>query len=461
MRRVHVLVLVGVLALGLVPVRQAGAQGFSVYEQGACAIGRGGASVALPCPDGSSVFFNPAGLAFVPGKTLSIGAAAIMPTGNFTNDTTGNVSSLNKKTYAVPNFYYAQSIGQALTAGVGVFAPYGLTTDWPDTSEGRFLGYKSKLQGLYIQPTVAYKLTERVSVGFGVDITYLNVELRQRVDLSVQKLPNGIPFSAIGVPAGTDFADVELAGHQYHYGFHFGLQAKASNRVTVGFRYLTGQKVDVSNGKLTTKQIATNLVTRVPLPGIPVGTSYDAIIAPQFNDGAPLESGQKGTTTLPLPAQFVIGTAIQATQKLVVLFDYQYTNWTAFKTLEIQKENTPDDPTITYEDYKNTSGFRFGAEYAASPSFVVRGGFVYNTAGAPDQTVTPNLPEGKRYWPTAGFSAKLSKAAHLDFFYLYLYQPDRAGRSTDGGMERPTADVNNGVYQFRGNLFGAALALRF
>ena len=461
MRRVHVLVLVGVLALGLVQASQVWAQGYSVYEQGSCAIGRGGASVALPCPDGSSVFFNPAGIAFVPGKTLSIGAAAIMPTGSFTNDTTKDVSTLNKKTYPVPNFYYTQSIGGALSAGIGVFAPYGLTTDWPTTSEGRFLGYKSMVQGLYIQPTVAYKLTERISIGFGVDLTYLNVELRQRVDLSVQQLAPGVTFAAIGVPAGTDFADVQLKGNNWHAGYHIGFQAKAADRVSIGLRYLSGQKVKVANGTLNTQQIMTNQVTKFPLPGIPAGTPLDVIVAPQFSAGAALESGQTGSTTLPLPAQFVVGTAIQATRKLVVLFDYQYTNWAAFDTLEIQKENSPDKPTVTFEDYNNTSGFRFGAEYAASPSFVVRGGFVYNTAGAPDQTVTPNLPEGKRYWPTAGLSARLSNSAHLDFFYLYLYQPDRAGRSTDGGMAKPTADVNNGVYRFRANLFGATVAFRF
>jgi len=459
MRRVHVLIVVGVLALGLVPAQTVSAQGFSVYEQGSCAIGRGGASVALPCPDGSSVFYNPAGIAFVPGTTLSLGGAAIMPTGDFTNDTTGNVSSLNEKTYFVPNFYFAHGIGSALTVGVGAFAPYGLTTDWPTDSEGRFLGYKSKLQGLYIQPTVAYKLTENIAVGFGVDITYLNVELRQRVDLSVQTLPNGIPFSAIGVPAGTDFADVALSGHEYHAGYHFGFQAKMS-RVSFGFRYLSGQEVKVTNGTLTTEQIPTNLVTTVPLPGIPVGTPYDAIVKPQFADGAVLESGQTGKTSLPLPAQTVVGIGFQATPKLVLLFDYQFTNWSAFDTLTIDKENSTT-PTVTYEDYVDTHGFRFGAEYAVSPSFVVRGGFVYNTAGAPDQTVTPNLPENKRYWPTLGMSARLTDAAHIDVFYLYLYQPDREGRSTDGGMARPTAAVNNGVYRFRGNLFGAALALRF
>jgi long-chain fatty acid transport protein len=461
MRRVHVLILVGVVALGLAPTRQARAQGYSVYEQGSCAIGRGGASVALPCPDGSSVFYNPAGIAFVPGSTLSIGAAAIKPTGDFTNDTTGKISTLNKRTYPDPNVYFAQGIGKAITAGVGVFAPYGLTTDWPDTSEGRFLGYKSKLQGLYVQPTLAYKLTENVAVGVGVDLTYLNVELRQRVDLSAQLIPGGggLKFANIGVPAGTDFADVQLKGNRWHTGYHVGLQAKAG-RASFGIRFLSGQSVKIDNGKLNTTQIKTNLVTAVPLPGVPVGTPYDLVVAPQFNDGAALENGQGGKTTLPLPAQVVVGTAIQATPKLVVLFDYQFTQWSKFETLTIEKENS-STPTVTREDYNDTNGLRFGAEYAVSPSFVVRGGFVFNTAGAPDQTVTPNLPEGKRYWPTMGLSARLSKTVHLDAFYLYLYQPDRAGRSTDGGMAVPTTAVNNGVYHFRANLFGAALVFRF
>ena len=460
MRRFHLWAQVVILGLGLLQARQASAQGYSVYEQGACAIGRGGASVAMPCSDGSSVFFNPAGLAFVPGQTLSFGAAAIKPTGNFTNDKTGDVSMLNKRTYPVPNFYYSRGVGKTMSAGIGVFAPYGLTTDWPTTSEGRFLGYKCKVQGIYIQPTFALRLSDRAAVGVGVDLTYLNVELRQRVDLSVQQLAPGLTFGAIGVPAGTDFADVELRGHSLSAGFHVGLQAKASDRVAVGFRYLSGQKVDISNGKLATKQIPTNLATRVLLPGIPVGTPYDAIVEPQFKDGAALENGQKGTTRLPLPAQFVVGTAIQATPSLMVLVDYQYTRWSAFDALIINKENSTN-PTVTVEDYGNTHGVRFGAEYTITPAFVVRGGFVVNTAGAPDQTVTPNLPEGKRYWPTAGISAKLTKRAHLDVFYLYLYQPERAGRSTDGGMAKPTVAVNNGTFNFRANLFGAALAFRF
>ena len=44
------------------------------------------------------------------------------------------------------------------------------------------------MQGVYVQPTFAAKLNDKVSVGVGIDATYLNVELRQRVDLSTQVL---------------------------------------------------------------------------------------------------------------------------------------------------------------------------------------------------------------------------------------------------------------------------------
>ena len=99
------------------------------------------------------------------------------------------MSTLNKKWYPAPNIYFSTPFGKKVAFGVGVFAPYGLTTDWPVTSQGRYLGYKSLVQGLYVQPTVAFKLNDKVSIGVGVDITYLNVELQQRVDLSPQPLP--------------------------------------------------------------------------------------------------------------------------------------------------------------------------------------------------------------------------------------------------------------------------------
>lgn len=437
------------------------AQGYGVYEQSACAAGRAGAGVAAPCGDGSSVFFNPAGLAFESETVLSGGASIISPRGSFVNDQTGRVSRLRDRNYIAPAVYYRQNLGTRTTFGVGLFAPYGLTTDWPADSEGRFLGYKSLVESVYVQPTVAFRATERIALGAGLDITYVNVQLRRRADLSVQPLPGApqLTFGALGVPEGTDFADLDLTGNTTHVGFHLGGIIKPNDRVSFGARFLSGQKVEIEDGTLETAQIPTGLVTPAPLPGIPAGTPLDSLIAPAFSTGGPLSTGQGASTTIPLPAQFVVGGAVQISRALRLLVDYQFTNWSAFETLAINTELAP--PSVVVENFRDTHGVRTGAEYALSDRTTLRGGFVVNGAAAPDETVTPNLPEASRVQIAAGLGRRLAPSLWLDLYYLHLFQDDRRGRTTDGGLAVPTTAVNNGVYGFHANLFGASVVFTF
>ena len=456
-----------VVVLGLAGAGMASAQGFGVYEQGACMMGRGGAGVADPCPDGSGIFFNPAALS-LDAKVITFGGVIINPRGDFTDTSNtsmkGTVSTLNNKYYPVPNIYMSLPFAKKYAFGVGVFAPYGLTTDWPETSQGRYLGYKSVVQGLYIQPTLAVKLNEIVSVGVGVDVTYLNVELNQRLDLSTQMLTNGATFAALGVAAGTDFADVQLKGHTLSYGYHIGAIFKANDRFSFGMRYLGGQKVDVSDGEINTTQISavkpdgTPYTMPISLPGIPAGTPMDVLVEPQFATGGKL-SDQTAAAALPLPAQFVAGVAIKASRTVKLFFDYQFTNWSAFDKLKIDGQYLDNEIP---ENYRNVSGFRMGTEIGLGEKSQFRAGFNVHGPAAPDQTVTPNLPEGSRQEVMVGFGSKLSKAFGLDFSYMYLHQPDRAGRSYAGANPvAPTVADNNGTYSFMGHLFGLSMTVRF
>ena len=456
-----------VVVLGLAGAGMASAQGFGVYEQGACMMGRGGAGVADPCPDGSGIFFNPAALS-LDAKVITFGGVIINPRGDFTDTSNtsmkGTVSTLNNKYYPVPNIYMSLPFAKKYAFGVGVFAPYGLTTDWPETSQGRYLGYKSVVQGLYIQPTFAVKLNENVSVGVGVDVTYLNVELNQRLDLSTQMLTNGATFAALGVAAGTDFADVQLKGHTLSYGYHVGAIFKVNDRFSFGMRYLGGQKVDVSDGEINTTQISavkpdgTPYTMPISLPGIPAGTPMDVLVEPQFATGGKL-SDQTAAAALPLPAQFVAGVAIKASRTVKLFFDYQFTNWSAFDKLKIDGQYLDNEIP---ENYRNVSGFRMGTEIGLGEKSQFRAGFNVHGPAAPDQTVTPNLPEGSRQEVMVGFGSKLSKAFGLDFSYMYLHQPDRAGRTGPGANPAaPTVADNNGTYSFMGHLFGLSMTVRF
>ena len=452
------LLLVGGLILAA--CAEANAQGYGFYEQGACAAGRGGAAVAAPCDDGSAVFYNPAGLTLTTDTVVNAGATAIAPRGHFTNSTTSRVSALKDRTFVVPAGYVVRPLNPRVAIGVGVFAPYGLSSDWPVTSEGRFLGYLSSIKSIHVQPTAAFQLTDRVSVGAGLDVARVDVELRRRVDLASVALPGtpGVTFQALGVPPATDFANVVLTGSGFGVGAHLGAIVKASETISLGARYLLRQHVDIEKGRVATTQVPTGLALRVPLPGVPAGTPVDVIVAPQFAPGAVL-GPQSATTSLPLPDQLVAGVAIRATTRVRLLADYQFTNWSLFDTVVIRNQFAP--PTTLVESYENTHGIRLGGEYAYPRGVAIRAGFDAHTAAAPDQSVTPLIPDAPRREYTAGVTFSLLHDARLDLSYLFIDQQDRRGRTTDGGMAVPTPAVNNGAYHYHANLLGASVVLGF
>jgi long-subunit fatty acid transport protein len=203
--------------------------------------------------------------------------------------------------------------------------------------------------------------------------------------------------------------------------------------------------VSVTNGSIKTTQILTGLFLPKSLGGIPI----DAAVASQFAAGGKL-SNQSATTSIPLPAQFVAGLAFQVTPAVKLFTDYQFTNWDAFDVLPINGQYLQES---IVESYGNVGGLRVGTEISAFKKAVVRAGLNVHGGAAPSQTVTPNLPEGKRYEYNVGFGYELTQHFRVDAAYMYLAQPDRAGRTTPSR--------NNGVYGFNGNLFGASVSMVF
>src|SRR5437870_8504775 len=193
MRRFALLLLAGApgapALVAALPAALAG-QGFGVYEHNTCTMGRAGVAAARPCADGSAIFFNPAGLAGMSGNRLSVGTTLIAARGGFTDDFLGTRSDLKNPVIPVPNVYITHQINPKFTAGIGLYAPYGLETKWdPNTFSGRFLGYNTDVRSIYIQPTVGYEISPRLKVGVGVAYITSRLTLRQRADLSSQLVP--------------------------------------------------------------------------------------------------------------------------------------------------------------------------------------------------------------------------------------------------------------------------------
>ena len=430
----------------------AAAQGYGVYEQSACAMARAGAAVAAPCDDGSAIFYNPAALAMQrDGSRVSVGGTLIGPSGEFSSADSRLDGTMVDKWLPLGAAYYTRPVGKRLSVGVGIFAPFGLTTEWPLDFAGRFVSYKTVLAAPYLQPTIAYQINDHVSVGGGPDFVFSTLELNQRLDLSTQSLAPGITFGQLGVPSGTDFANLKISGGDFSMAGHVGVLVKANGALSFGARYLSRHTVTPRDLSLESVQIATGLRTPVPLPGVPAGTPIDVLLAPQFAAGGPL-ANQDAATRLTVPDQFVAGVAITPATRLTLLVDYQFTSWSVFKELEFTSASGLDETIV--KDYRDTSGVRMGVDYGATERFALRGGVVIHQGAAPDGTVTPDLPEAARVEFTAGAGAALSRHLALDVAYQHISQSDTGGRVQISGP--PT-----GTYAFHADLFGATLVVRF
>jgi long-chain fatty acid transport protein len=448
------------------------AQGFGIYELGSCGMGRAGTGVATPCPDGSAIFFNPAGLAGLTGWHVSLGGTLIKAVGSYTADSTLAKSDLNNPWIPVPHVYLAYGATAKLGVGIGLFAPYGLETRWPLSFDGRFAGFDNIIRNLYIQPTVAYQLTPRVSVGAGLDIVYGHVELNQRLDLSKQVVPiNGPPpgttFAQFGIAPGTDFASSHLEASQTQVtGAHFGVIVNVTDRLSLGGRYLMHAKMDYT-GTATFTQVPTGVIVPVSVTigtfTIPAGTPVDNLLT-SLGVFTTLLPTQTVTTSITNPEQLVFGVSYKVRSDLTVSGDYQFTRWgKRFAQLPINFSNPGTPSLLLNTSYNNTSDFRFGAEWVKDAKLTLRAGYLYNTAAAPASTVTPLLPEGARNELTAGAGIALAPRWSLDLAYQFVKQNDRRGRTREvsGATASQLLALNNGLYSFSAHLLGASLAYSF
>ena len=440
---------------------KARAQGFSVYEHDACIMARGAAGVAAPCSGGSAVFFNPA--AILGSSTrfdLEGNLTLIAPTGNYTDSATRVQTALNKRTFPVPAGYLTFQASPRLALGLGVYAPYGLTTDWPTSSPGRFLAYKTSIASIYVQPTIAYAITPKIQIGGGPIYVHSTAQVHRRVDASTTGIP-GTPFTlaSLGVPTGTDFADAYFNVSGDGWGYHVGLLLKPTDRLSVGARFLSQVKVSYK-GTASFAQVPTGITLAAGNPfGLPGGTPLDGVLAAAFAPDSVL-SNQSANTSITMPYQIVAGLAYKVTDRVTVLADWQRTDWSAFKALNL---NLALAPSISSpENYTNTDAFRVGLDWQATSKLAIRLGGLRHNGASPDQSVTPLLPEGNRWEATAGLGIKLMPQLRLDLAYQYLQQQDRRGRVMDppAGIA-PTPAMNTGLYSFKANLFGASLALGF
>ncbi len=413
------------LGLGPAPAR---ASGFAIYEQGANGMGFAGAFTAQSDP--SSIFHNPAGIAFLQGRHISFGATAIHPDSDCTGDAPfpGPVTETGDAGLIVPPAAdYTHQLSENLVFGVGLHIPYGLRTRWANretTFTGRFLSKEAEVRSVSINPTVGYKLADRLAVGAGLDVRLSKVRL-------LRNAPAINPFTQRVV----DAAAVELASdYNSAFGFNVGVLAKPTPNLSLGASYRHKVKTDFTGSATFTllptgnAQLDAAVATRLPSGSLPV------------------------TTSIEFPSIFAVGMAYDwDTWTLAADVDFQ--QWSSFDQLTIEFEGRPDLTSTIDEQYQNSRIYRLGLEKRLSPRFAVRGGYYYDQTPSPIESLSPLLPDADRHGLSAGFTWR-SGRLRVDVANWFLIFKER---STEGRQR----DGYNGTWKSNANLFAVSFGYDF
>jgi len=156
----------------------ASAAAFQLMEQNASGLGNAYAGSAAVADNASTVFFNPAGMTQLGnGIQLSAGVAGVRPSYEY-RDQFGVKSGGDAGGWAaVPNAYLSGQLTKDVFLGLGISAPFGLATEYDAAWVGSARAIKSEIKTINVNPSVAYRLSDKVSLGFGLNYQRIDGEL--------------------------------------------------------------------------------------------------------------------------------------------------------------------------------------------------------------------------------------------------------------------------------------------
>lgn len=410
------------------------AAGFRLPEAGVKAMGMGFAFTAQ-ADDPSAIYFNPAGLTQLKGQNVMVGVTYVRENGaeykgttpvddfatGFTTVKTETQKSLN---FFIPNAYYSRTTNSGNVAyGVGIFAPFGLGQEYNDKSTSIFRNQITKidLQTVVVNPTIAFKVGDVLSVGAGIDWMYGKAQLEKTPwNPALIALQNGNVF------------DLKLEGDGDAWGYNFGLLLTPSKNLRIGANYRSPFTLKIKDGDVTLSNIH---------PAV-AGT-YAGV------------SGTEASVTISMPATFALGAAYTI-GKLTVEADADWTFWHSYASLPIQFESPALADTNTPKNWEDVVALRLGAEYRVTDPLALRVGFVYDPTPVPASTMGPELPDATRLNYMVGAGYKIGPWT-IDGAFMYIDKFDR----TVNNQNNATLTGFNGTWTGDAWLVGLDVGYKF
>lgn len=359
------------------------ASGFALIEQSASGLGNAYAGAAASAEDASTLFFNPAGMTLLPGKQLVVAGHLIKPSAKFSGTVSppigggqgGDAGSLA----LVPNAYFAYSLTQDVHLGIGINSPFGLKTEYDSSWVGRVQAIKSDMKTININPSIAYRVSDTLSLGAGFSFQHVEAEL-----------------TSFAGALGT----AKIKAKDDGWGFNLGALWQPGQGTRLGLAYRS--QIDY---------------------GLHGSAAFSA--NPALNGSI--------NADLSMPDSASLSLFHKLTSQWDILADVTWTGWNVFNKLLIDMP-PPLPDSLTVENWKDSWRYSLGASYHMNDLLMLRGGVAFDQTPVPDATHrTPRIPDGDRTWLAFGGQYRLSRQGALDFGYAHLFVKDPSINSTAGG----------------------------
>lgn len=386
-------------------------------------IAMGHAGTGLPL-DIATISMNPAGLTLFDRSEILAGSNFTFISTAYQAPAPSTYSSSTVRNVKTPFSVYAsyKPPVESLVLGLGVYMPYGNTVEWEQGWKYQFQLQRIVLQSFYVQPTVAYRVHDKLSLGAGFILALGNVTLQRTVPLA---------------DADGNYRSAELEGRTYAFGFNAGIFGQLTPAFSYGISYRSEIQMSVEGGD-----------ARFEVP---------ASVQSLFPEGNTFDS------SLPLPAVLTIAFGYRATERLRFAADANRTFWGTYESLEFRFA-THTDAVQDISDprrYNDVWSYRLGAEFDVHEKLQLRAGVLYDMTPVDEGYMTPETPDVDRLGFTAGFGWNIASDILLNTSIVVIATDQRYQSPEVVAAEGMTGRVPEGTFQTIAIIPGFSLSYKF
>jgi long-chain fatty acid transport protein len=444
------------------------AAGFQLNESSASGLGTAFAGGAASGDDASTLWSNPAGMMRVQTRQAVGVLHLVRPTIRFRDEASvaaaqqplggdgGDAGGLN----VVPNLYFVQPMGNAWRVGLGVTAPWGLVTEYDDQFIGRFQATKSSIRTLNLNPSVAWRAADGISVGAGLNIQRMQAEFNNLVNYSAALLsaaagagiaPGSETYAAVAQATPGLASKASVKGADNAFGWNIGVLWDLDSQSRVGLHYRSPVSYRIA-GDVRFTNPALPVIPSAPLAGTV------AQLSAGVNAGALFDSAVNAKVKLPPIVNLSAFRAVDP--RWDVMADLQWTGWSTIRELRFVR----GDGTVlqsTPEHFKDSWKLAVGASYRPGGMWRLRGGLAWDQSPVRDEFRTPRLPDANRLWVSAGAQYLFSDSMRLDFGAAYLSSRQAGIDKRGDPPSTPAYGLLNGHYDSHTVIVSAQMAYAF